>query len=151
MPPRSVQLLAGITAAAAALRFATLDVQSFWFDEATTVHLVRMDLGGMLGAIPDSESTPPVYYVLAWLWTNVFGVGEVGLRSLSALVGTATVPVVYALGRRVASERAALIAAALAATNPLLVWYSQEARAYALLVLLCALLMSLTVEVLERP
>jgi hypothetical protein len=37
------------------------------------------------------------------------------------------------------SERAALIAAALVTVNPLLVWYSQEARAYALLVLLAAL------------
>src|SRR5215208_2856492 len=136
MPSRSVQLLAGITVAAAALRFATLDVQSYWFDEATTVHLVRMDLGGMLGAIPDSESTPPVYYVVAWFWAKLCGAGEVGLRSLSALAGTATVPVVYAIGARAVGVRAGLIAAALAATNPLLVWYSQEARAYALLVLL---------------
>ena len=151
MPPRSVQLLAGITAAAAALRFSTLDVQSYWFDEATTVHLLRMDLGGLLGAIPDSESTPPLYYVVAWLWAKVFGVGEVGLRSLSALIGTATIPVVYALATRVASTRAALIAAALAATNPLLVWYSQEARAYALLVLLCALATLVAIDARERP
>src|SRR5215208_4540620 len=123
MPSRSVQLLAGITVAAAALRFSTLDVQSYWFDEATTVHLLRMDLGGMLGAIPDSESTPPVYYVVAWLWAKVFGVGEFGLRSLAALT----------------------------AFNPLLVWYSQEARAYALLVLLCAIATLLAIDARERP
>jgi mannosyltransferase len=151
MPPRSVQLLAGITAAAAALRFSTLGVQSYWFDEATTVHLLRMDLGGMLGAIPDSESTPPLYYALAWLWSKVFGVSEWGLRSFSALVGTATVPVVYALGRRAISERAGLVAAALTAASPLLVWYSQEARAYALLVLLCALATLLAIEARDRP
>src|SRR3954447_14492097 len=121
MPARHRMLLAGIVVAGAVLRFATLDGQSYWFDEATTVHLLRMDLGGMLGAIPDSESTPPLYYVVAWLWSKVFGLGEVGLRSLSALAGTATVPVVYALTARVASVRAGLIAAALAATNPLLV------------------------------
>jgi len=151
MPSRSVQLLAGITVAAAALRFSTLDVQSYWFDEATTVHLVRMDLGGMLGAIPDSESTPPVYYVVAWLWAKVFGVGEFGLRSLSALIGTVSVPVVYALAKRAVSERAGVAAAALAAFNPLLVWYSQEARAYALLVLLCAIATLLAIDARERP
>jgi mannosyltransferase len=43
--------------------------------------------------------------------------------------------VAYGLGRKLFSERAGLIAAALTACNPLLIWYSQEARAYSLLVL----------------
>jgi hypothetical protein len=133
---RELQLLGGIVAVAAVVRFATLDQQSFWYDEAVTVGLVRMDLGDMLDRIPDSESTPPLYYVIGWLWAKLFGTGEVGLRSLSALCGTALVPVVYAAAARLAGVRAGLIAAALAAVNPLLVWYSQEARAYALFVLM---------------
>jgi len=44
----------------------------------------------MLHAIPHSEATPYLYYVLAWPWTHVFGSGEVGIRSLSALAGTVT-------------------------------------------------------------
>src|SRR5215212_6068602 len=151
MSPRHRTMLAGIVVLAAALRFATLDTQSYWFDEATTVHLLRMDLRGMLSAIPDSESTPPLYYVVAWFWAKLFGTGEVGLRSLSALAGTATIPVVYALGARAVSARVGLAAAALAAANPLLVWYSQEARAYALLVLLSALTLLVLPRVLERP
>ena len=63
-------LLAVILAGAAA-RFATLDVQSFWLDEAVTHELVTRSLGGMLGAIPDSESTPPLYYLLAWVWVRI--------------------------------------------------------------------------------
>jgi uncharacterized membrane protein len=106
MPARTRTLLAGIVVVAAALRFATLDVQSYWFDEATTVHLLRDDLPGLLGAIPDSESTPPLYYALAWFWTKLFGTGEVGLRSLSALAGTLTVLAVYAVGARWATRRA---------------------------------------------
>ncbi len=66
----------------------------------------------------------------------MFGTGEVGLRSLSALLGTATVPAAYAAADTFVTRRSALIAAALVAVSPLLVWYSQEARAYALLVLL---------------
>ena len=144
-------MLAGIVVVAGVLRFATLDGQSYWFDEATTVRLLRMDLGDMLAAIPDSESTPPLYYVVAWFWTQLFGTGEVGLRSLSALAGTATIPVVYAIGARAVSARAGLVAAGLAAANPLLVWYSQEARAYALLVLLAALTLLVLPRALERP
>jgi mannosyltransferase len=131
--------LAGLVVAAAALRFPTLDLQSFWVDEGATVRLLRSDLDGLLDGIPETEKTPPLYYVLAWLWTRPFGTGEVGVRSLSALIGVLTVPVAFALGRELVSERAGLLAAALAAVNPLLVWYSQEARAYALLVLLSAL------------
>ena len=134
-------ILLAVVVAGAAVRFATLDVQSFWIDEGYTVRLLRMDLGGLIHGIPRTEETPPLYYALAWLWTRAFGTGEVGVRSLSALLGTAAIPVAYVLGRRLVSERAGLIAAALAAFNPLLVWYSQEARAYALLVLLAGLSM----------
>jgi mannosyltransferase len=130
--------LAALTAAGAALRFATLSTQSFWLDEAVTHQLVGRSFGGMLGAIPHSESTPPAYYVIAWVWARVFGSSEAGLRSLSALVGTATIVVLALIARRRGGERAGLAAAALAASSPLLIWYSQEARAYALLVLLCA-------------
>ena len=126
-------------AVAAIARFASLDQQSYWLDEAVTVGLVRMDFGDMLDRIPDSESTPPLYYCIAWLWAKVFGTGEVGLRSLSALCGTAAVPVLYLAGARAVGVRVGLVAAALAALNPLLIWYSQEARAYALLVLVAAL------------
>jgi mannosyltransferase len=140
-----------VLVAGAVLRFATLDTQSLWYDEAVTAHLLGMSLGGMLGAIPDSESTPPLYYVLAWLWTHVFGTGEAGLRSLSALLGTATIAVAWALGRRLGGARAGVAAAALVACNPMLVWFSQEVRAYALLALLGTLSALLWLRALEQP
>ena len=131
--------LAALSAAGGALRFSTLHVQSFWLDEAVTRHIVTRPLGSMLSMVVHFESTPPLYYVLAWGWERIFGAGEVGLRSLSALFGTVTIVVLALIARRLAGDRAGLAAAALCATNPLLIWYSQEARAYALLVALCAL------------
>ena len=132
--------IVALTVLGAALRFATLDLQSFDFDEAITVGPV---LGGsfdaMLDAIPRSESTPPLYYVVAWLWTQAFGLGEVGVRSLSALLGTALVPVAFGAARELGGRRAGMIAAALVAVNPQLIFYSQEARAYSLLALLATL------------
>ena len=127
-----------LTAVGALLRFATLDAQSFWFDELVTVSLLRLDFGDMLDAVPESEATPYLYYVLAWPWTRLFGDGEIGLRSLSALAGTAVVPVAYGAGAALVSRRAGLVAAALVSVHPFLVWYSQEARAYSLLALLAA-------------
>jgi 4-amino-4-deoxy-L-arabinose transferase-like glycosyltransferase len=148
---RSKWAIAAFTLLAAALRFSTLGAQSFWSDEAVTVALARLDFAGMLRLIPDSESTPPLYYILAWPWTRVFGFDEVGVRSLSALAGTATVPLAAAAAWTLASRRAAVATAALVALNPLLVWYSQEARAYALLVLTVALAFLVFALALERP
>jgi mannosyltransferase len=143
--------LGAIVALAAALRFTALDTQSFWLDEAFTRLLVREHLGEMLDNLPDSESTPPLYYALVWAWAKVFGSGEAGLRSLSALLGTATVPVAYLVGRELASRAAGLVLALLTAVSPFLVWYSQEARAYALAILLVALSLLLTVRAARDP
>jgi mannosyltransferase len=134
---------------AAALRFSTLDLQSYWYNEAATALLTKLSLGDMLDRIPRMEGNPPLYYVLAWLWAKVFGTGEVGLRSLSALCGTALVPVAYAAGARLASARAGVALAALAACSPLLVWFSQEARPYILLALLTALALIAFLRYLE--
>jgi len=131
-------MAAAVTLLAAAVRLPTLAQQSYWLDEGYTVHLVRMSLSGMLHAIPRTESTPPVYYAAAWLWTRLFGHGEFGLRSLSALAGIATVPVAWEIARRLGGVRAAALTGLLVAVSPLLVWFSQEARSYALATLLAA-------------
>jgi hypothetical protein len=105
----------------------------------------------VLHRIPITESSPPLYYVLAWLWTRVFGIGAAGIRSLSALLGTALVPVAFLIARRLGSQRAGLIAALLVAVNPFLVWYSEEARTYALLSLLSALSFWAFIRALDEP
>lgn len=132
-------LLVGAVALGAALRFTALDARGWWRDEAVTVRLLRLPFDELLRAIPDSEGTPPLYYVLAWGWTRLFGDSEAGLRSLSALLGTITVLVVYLAGRELLSSRVGLFAAYFAAASPLLVWHAQDGRSYSLLVLVSAL------------
>jgi mannosyltransferase len=106
----------------------------------TVVRVLHPNLFDTLAMVPKSESTPPLYYAVAWLWSRPFGTGEVGLRSLSALAGSASIFVVYlAAGALALPRRAALIAAAIVAVSPVLIWFSQDARAYALVFLLTAL------------
>jgi len=137
---RTFWIVAGLTALGAVLRFATLGDQAYHHDEIVTAsRVLRVGFGHAMDAVGFSESAPPLYYALAWLWTQVTGNGEWGLRFLSALAGVATIPVAYLLGRELRGARAGVIAAALVAFNPMLLWYSQEARAYALLGLFCAL------------
>jgi hypothetical protein len=136
-PARSTVLwaVAGLTALGVAVRFASLGLQSYHHDEViTAARVIPGSFIHMLREVKASESNPPLYYALAWGWAKIFGTGEVGLRSLSALFGAATVPVAFFIGRELASRRAGLIAAAIVAVNPMLIWYSQEARSYAPLV-----------------
>ncbi|HYH54632.1 MAG TPA: glycosyltransferase family 39 protein [Solirubrobacterales bacterium] len=147
---RAFWLVAGLTALGAILRFATLELQAYHHDEIVTAsRVLRVGFGHAMDAVGFSESAPPLYYALAWCWTQVFGTGEVGLRSLSAFAGMATIPVAYFIGRELRGARAGLLAAALVAVNPMLVWYSQEARAYALLGLFCALSLLFCVRALQ--
>jgi 4-amino-4-deoxy-L-arabinose transferase-like glycosyltransferase len=125
-----------------ALRFATIDLQSLWYDEAfTPVHVLHPSLFATLRSVVHTENTPPLWYVLEWAITRVLGTGAVALRLLSAIGGLATIVVAWAIGSELAGRRAAAAAALLVAVNPLFIWYSQEARAYGLLVLLTALSM----------
>jgi mannosyltransferase len=145
--------LAGIVVFGAALRFATLDLQSYRYDEAVTVgRVLHPSLFDTLSTVPHSESTPPLYYALAWLWSRLFGTGEVGLRSLSALAGSASIVVIYlvatALGMR---RRVGLIAAAMVAVSPVMIWFSQDARAYSLAFLLTALSLLFFARALRDP
>jgi 4-amino-4-deoxy-L-arabinose transferase-like glycosyltransferase len=148
-PDGVVAAVVALTVLAAAVRFASLGVQSYWGDEALTVAETRRPFDEMLGLVFGQETTPPLYFILAWGWAKVFGFGEEGLRSLSALAGTAMVPVAYRAAARLFSARAGVTTAALAAVNPFLIWYSQEARAYALYLTLAALSFLCFIAVLQ--
>ncbi|MFL5898567.1 MAG: glycosyltransferase family 39 protein [Solirubrobacterales bacterium] len=151
---RAFWLVAGLTVLGAALRFATLGLQSYHHDEIVTAsRVLRVGFGHAMDAVGFSESAPPLYYALAWVWTQATGTGVWGLRSLSALAGVLTIPVAYLVGRELRGRRVGVLAAALVAVNPMLLWYSQEARAYALLALFCAVSLYYCVRALqeERP
>jgi len=130
--------LGALVLVGALVRFVTLGEQSLWFDEGLTRDLVVQPFGQMVESVADTENTPPLFYVITHLVTQVVGTGDVGLRLVSAVCGTATIAVAFLGGRELGGTRAGLGAAALVATNPMLVWFSQEARSYALLSLLTA-------------
>jgi hypothetical protein len=115
--------------------------QSLFADELSTYWIsATHGLGGVLkllysiGPIKHAEITPPLYFMLAWL-TSQFGHSPELLRLPSLIAGTATIPVVYLLGVRTVGRRAALTAAAVTAFAPFTVYYSANARAYAVMIL----------------
>ncbi len=130
-------IVLALTIIGAAWRFSTLDVQSLNVNEADTFLLLHHSFTGMLSHLSSTESSPPLYYMLAWVWVKVFGLSTAGLRSFSAIVGTATIPVMYLVGRQVGT-RVGLWAAAITTVSSSMFFYSQETRCYPLLILFSA-------------
>jgi mannosyltransferase len=95
---RSRALLAALVGVAALLRFGTLGTKGLWGDEISTVWLVQGGYPDLLHSVARLESTPPLYYSLAWVWAKLFGTGAFAIRSLPALLGVATVPMTSPAG-----------------------------------------------------
>lgn len=121
-----------LVALAFVLRVYLLGNQSLWFDEGYSVYLARMGPGPAIWATA-ADAHPPLYHLLLAVWLGLAGPGEFAVRFLSAMLGTLTVPLSYCLGRRLFGRPTASITAALVAASPFLVYYSQEARMYGLL------------------
>jgi uncharacterized membrane protein len=138
-----------ITLAGGALRVATLS-QSVWFDEAVTVRDVSGSFGQMLSSVAHHELSPPLYFICLWLWRHAFGDSAADMAALSALAGTAMIPVAFVAARRIFGSRTGILAAALVASSSTLLFYSQELRAYALLSLLCGFGFLAFLDVLEE-
>ncbi|MEG5019536.1 glycosyltransferase family 39 protein [Microcoleus sp. B4-C3] len=156
------------TAIALILRFANLDSKPLWTDEFSTlvfslgnsfrgVPLDRaIELSTLLQPLqlrPDADTAdvlrnlllesnhPPVYFMLAHWWMQLFGPTEDSLvwigRALPALLGVISVPAIYFLGKFAFSSRlVGQCAAAMMAVSPYGIYLAQEARHYTLGILL---------------
>jgi uncharacterized membrane protein len=132
-------VLAVMTVLGACVRLLYLGHKSYWWDEVATVEICSAPLREFGQWLWRREANMTFYYLLVRQWIR-FGDGEATLRSLSVIFAVVSIPLIYILGvRAFASRRAGLIAALLLSVNTAHIAYSQEARSYALLVLLCIL------------
>ena len=129
------------------LRIHKLEAQSFWNDEGNSARLSERSIQLIIEGTA-SDIHPPLYYLILNQWRKLVGDSEFGLRSLSLFAGVLIVPLTFVLGKKLGhgvaqrSRRGArrrggwllgIVVAALIAINPGMIYYSQEARMYALL------------------
>lgn len=143
-------LLLVITALAALARIFYLGTKSLWLDEVATWTLVQQPWDAFVRQLLDREGNMALYHLLLRPWMY-FGESEFWTRALSVPPAVATVPVVYAIGRKVWGERAGLLAALLLALNACHVAYSQEARSYIWLCFTSVVSTWYFLEAVERP
>ena len=108
-------------------------------DELYLYEIARLpDIGDVLSRVHDTESTPPLGFVLAWATTKL-GDPTVTVRLPSLVLGTAAIPLTYLLGMRTVGRLPALAGAAFFALSPFAIWYADEARAYSTMIFLALL------------
>jgi len=130
-------------------RLTALD-ETLWLDEAVTWKQTQGDLLSTLIATA-RDNYPPLHNLATLIFVKIFGASETVLRLPALLFGVAAIPAIYQLGRLAAGPACGLIAAAFIALSPQAIFYSQEARMYALLMLSCTLLASATIAWIRRP
>jgi len=130
-----VLLLILILAVGSFLRIYDLGAESIWLDEACSIHESAMSVQG----IAEHANHPPLYFFILRFWIHLFGTSEVVLRSLSAIFGIISIPLIYLVGSNLFNRKVGLIAGLLSAISSYHIYYSQEARAYSLLLLLSLL------------
>jgi len=129
---RYAQLLLTLTLIGFFLRIYNLGFNSLWLDEASTYTISKGSFLEIWQVTAGGEFNPPFFY-----WTEhimlLFGNSEFILRFIPALLGVLTIPLVYLAGREFSDRNVGIIAAAAFAFSPSLIFYSQEARAYSMM------------------
>jgi uncharacterized membrane protein len=118
-------------------RIFRLGNQSFWIDEVSSVMAAQGPVHGIYERSVLAANSLPTFFLTLKPFVAAAGANiEFRARLLSVIAGTLSVPVfigvVYLWQRKLS---AALLAGALLAVNPLHLWYSQEVRGYAAMLL----------------
>lgn len=121
----------GFMCVAIAIRLHGLSASNLWLDEANSWQVASRSWSTLFGELRGSP-VGPLYFVLLKIWISAFGDSAFALRAFSVLASVALIPLVYAVGAKLLSRRAGLLAAALTALSPLELYFAQEARMYML-------------------
>lgn len=141
--PSSLALLAFL------IRSAGLGRIGYWTDEIHSLFMAELSLSDYW-ANPEPIDHPPLYFLIVSFW-KLASDNEIWIRLLSAIFGSLAVFPVYAIGRMLLNREAGLWAALFLVFSPFHFRYSQEARGYALLFLLCAMLLLAALHVAMKP
>jgi len=105
--------------------------QSLWLDEGVTAKVVRQfNFFSIIKEFLPYDFHPPFYYFLIKFWTDIFGYSEISLRFPSIIFSILSGFVVYKIGSLLKNKKLGFWATVFFLFNPLIVYYSQEARMY---------------------
>ncbi len=140
-----------LTVAAVALSLHKLGAAPMWSDETASVSIAVQHGQALWRAIVSDGGSMSAYYLLLHgLFLVGMGQGATSVRLISVIAFAVTVPFLYGLVRRCFDAPVAVIATALVITNRTVIAKAQEARGYALGLLLVVVAARLLVSAVDR-
>lgn len=106
-----------------------------WYDEIISAKDTLLDFGHIKHEA-EWDKNPPFYHYLLWIWSKVFGISELGLRSMSAFFSSLTAVLIFIFVGKISSKTNALLSTVVFSLHPYLYYFAQEARCYSLLIFL---------------
>jgi hypothetical protein len=135
---------------ARAVRF--LEQRPLWIDEVLiALNVLPNGPADFLQPLELGQISPVGFLLGEWLVTRVAGAGEQALRFLPFVASIAALIAFNRLARRTLEPATALLATALAALSPLLIYYAGEVKSYTFDWLCAVLLMHATLSLAEDP
>jgi mannosyltransferase len=131
------------------LSFLHLSEDSFWVDEGSTVMIADQPFSETWRLLITQELNGSPYFLLMHLWLEI-GRSEMFVRSLSVIFAVATIPLVYAIGRKLFHPLAGAAAALLLSVNGYFISNAQEARQYSFALFTSTLATYLLIIGIER-
>lgn len=133
------------------IRLINLTAPDLWRDEAFSIRAASFDFSRMLESVM-SDTAPPLHIMILHYWMKIFGMSELSVRMPSLIFGILTLIAFYYLARQIfpKNKKIQLITLFLATFNPVLVWHSQEARAYSIFLFLALASLILTMKIIEN-
>lgn len=123
---------------ALAVRIIDLGSKSVFADELASIRFAQLNWTAFWRLITGGEANMTLYYVLLRFWIRISD-KVAFVRFLSVIPAVATVPLIYAMGKRLFSPPTAIVASLLFSLNTFDISYSQAGRGYTLAVFLVTL------------
>ncbi|HSS09417.1 MAG TPA: hypothetical protein VLL25_06005 [Acidimicrobiales bacterium] len=133
--PATLAAVVSTAGLAAVLVVRHLGTKPLWLDETVSVSVARRPLIGLLSVLPHHDANAGVYYLLLHGWLHL-GQSAAWTRSPSAISFVGTTALAAWVASRWRGAWFGFACGLLVATNRFLLFYGQEARPYALAVLL---------------
>jgi Dolichyl-phosphate-mannose-protein mannosyltransferase len=130
--------------------FVGLDTHSFWYDELFTARLLQPAPDTTLLSRIATDVHPPIYLVALSFFTHLFGDGDAALRGFSAVAACGAILLFVIATRQAFSLPARLFGAAMATGSLFWFFQAQNARSYALCLLISTGILALGLSLLRR-
>ena len=110
----------------------TLDWQSLWIDEVQAFSFIDNPFVETVKLLITPRDNGPLYFILLWLWRRITGSTDFALRYLSVMCSVMSISLLWHLSRSWFGHRVGTITILLFSLSPFAIWYGQEAKMYAL-------------------